>query len=388
MVKGQPRLGVAFVALMLLGAPGMLECNSARDVTSDADAGAPLNGSSADASPLQNDANADGGDGHVPLVLPAHPPDFPAHFYLLTPPTVVDVLTDLCAIDTSAPTVTLCPSGASPVTYAPSNLVVVDAQNATVLWVASLHLARALKVTGSRALAIVSAGELRVQGAIDVSARGAAGGPGALDGGVGAGTSGACNQGVGASAGGGAGFGGDGGNVDSPGGMFYGQDAAVFVGGSPGGSSCARGGRGGGALQLSSAGSLFVLPGASLRASGGGGEAWPSGGGAGGGSGGAIFLESLNAFIVSADVTANGGGGGSSGGSNGEDGQPSETPAQGGFASDGGANGGSGGALATAAAPGVNGGGGGGSVGRIWYRTMKVPTGTPTFSPPPTVLSF
>lgn len=358
-----------------------------------------------DGGDMSADAGADGGSGNglVPLAFPAPiPPDFPAHFSALTPPPYVAVLQDLCGIDTGTsarmPSVTLCPKGAPMQTSMPPNLMVVPAQNATVLWVTKLDITHTVKVTGTRALAIVSADELAVEALVDVSAVGATAGPGAIvNDGVGVGAATACDAGASGS-GGGAGFGGDGG--DSPfasGGMLYGADAGLFVGGSSGGGACAKGGGGGGALQLSSAASLLVLPAGSLRAEGGGGEGTSSGSSAGGGSGGTIYLESLKAFVVSTDVTANGGGGGasSSAARSGSNGLTSQMPAPGGFAGDGGANGGSGGVAAISATNGVSSttdpslaGSGGGAAGRIWLRSAKVPTGTPSFSPAPVVLTF
>ncbi len=340
----------------------------------------------------------DAGGGLVPLVFPALPAGFPAHFSSLTPPVMVARLDDLCAVDTGStttnPSVTLCPKGGARQTSSPPNLMVVDAQNATVLWVFSLDITQAVKVTGTRALAIVSAGELDVEGAVDVSGKASAAGPGALDVGGGVGSASPCDGGTGASAG--AGFGGDGGGAPGAfGGMFYGEDAGQFVGGSRGGSACVQGGGGGGALQLSSATSLLVLPAGSLRAAGGGGSGGTGASAGGGGSGGTIFLESLAAFLISTDVSANGGGGGGAGITAGVDGLTSQKAAPGGLAGDGGANGGSGGVAAVSPTDGVAdttnasvSGGGGGAVGRIWLRSMKAPTGTPSFSPGPVVLSF
>ena len=380
-------------ALLACGADGERGAGGAYDAGGDARFVVDADGVFRDASEL-----FDGGGGLVPLVFPAHPPDFPAHFSSVTPPAMVARLDDLCAIDTgsasSVPSVTLCPKGGAPLVSSPPNLMVVDAQNATVLWVASLDITHAVKVSGARALAIVSAGELALDAPIDLSARGASAGPGARDVGAGVGSVSPCDGGAaGASAG--AGFGGDGGAAPGvSGGAFYGGDAGMFVGGSRGGGACVTGGGGGGALQLSSATSLLVLPAGSLRAAGGGGTGG-AGSSAGGGSGGEIFLESLAAFLVSTDVSANGGGGGGAGIMNGSDGRTSQTPASGGFAGDGGANGGRGGVAAIAPTDGVAditntslNGGGGGAAGRIWLRSLKVPTGTPSFSPAPVVLTF
>ncbi len=382
------------LAATLFACGGSGDGNAAADASSDGTGDA----LASDGSTPIDDASALDGGGLLPLVFPTLPAGFPAHFSSLTAPAIVARLPDLCAIDTgnssSMPTVTLCPKGSAPETSSPPNLMVVDAQNATVLWVASLDITHAVKVTGARSLAIVSAGELAVEGPIDVSAKGPASGPGALDDGGGVGGASPCDAGIGG-AGAGGGFGGNGGASPAlSGGMPYGEDAGAFVGGSRGGGSCAKAGGGGGALQLSSATSLLVLPAGSLRAAGGGGEGALNSTG-GGGAGGTIFLESLAGFIVSADITANGGGGGGAPGKSGADGLSSQTPASGGFASDGGANGGNGAVAAIASSAGqVDGldpnrvGSGGGAVGRIWLRSMKPPTGTPSFSPAPVVLSF
>jgi hypothetical protein len=350
------------------------------------------------------------------------PTGFPTHFDGVMPPPFVVDLTDLCAVDTGdasrAPTITICPMGAPPVTSTPSSLAIVDAQNAVVLFAHALHVTHAVAVTGARSLAIVSATTIEIDAPIIVSASHAVAGPGATNtgaamkppdphigsGGGGFGTAGAL-----------------GGNGGLGGGNAYGDDAASFVGGSPGGDSvytadssndggeCGFAGAGGGAVQISAGTSLIIGANGAIDSAGGGGYggcldvlSGTSAGGAGGGAGGTIFLESLGAFIVSGAITANGGGGGSGGsgtsmrvGNKGDDGYANASPADGGSPIVGTTSegaGGSGGAAGIAPTPGgitgTHGGGGGGAVGRIWIRSKAPPTGTPTFSPAPAVLNF
>lgn len=141
--------------------------------------------------------------------------------------------------------------------------------------------------------------------------------------------------------------------------------------GCPGGGM--NGGLGGGAVQLSVAGTL-TLDGV-IASSGQRGRTATSsnGGGGGAGSGGAILLEA-NALVVNAGgrVLANGGGGGEGGqGTDGQDGKESFSVAVGG--SSGNPSGGGDGAVrGTDATAGLNnstnntgGGGGGGGVGRV-----------------------
>lgn len=153
-------------------------------------------------------------------------------------------------------------------------------------------------------------------------------------------------------------------------------------GGSFDGGAIALGGAGGGAIQLSAAGTLVVDGGIWAAGGGGAGGVHPDGGGgAGGGSGGAILLEANILSITSnASLTANGGGGGEgadqgAAGAQGSDGPLTSTgSASGGSMGTG--NGGSGGWGGSRSFPptgGVRGngnpagaaGGGGGSVGRI-----------------------
>ena len=196
-------------------------------------------------------------------------------------------------------------------------------------------------------------------------------------------------NGVTKAGGGGGGFGADGGTgglgngglgTAGAGGASNASSLTPLVGGCPGGSGApneANGAAGGGAIQLSVAGTLTIAGTVATPGRGGLGGSSTAGGG-GGGSGGAILLEANTLNIAaSGALTANGGSGGCGGqnnssGSNGVSGSTGDaTPAQpscgassgiggtGGTGTFDAANGGSGrGATA-------GGGGGGGAVGRI-----------------------
>jgi hypothetical protein len=198
--------------------------------------------------------------------------------------------------------------------------------------------------------------------------------------------------------GGGGGFGsrGEDGGTGSPtgrggrgGGAFGNLIIEPLVGGCPGGAggksstnAGSAGGPGGGAVQISAAGTLTVQ--GTVTASGAGGSGGLSlssnaNGGGGGGSGGGVLLEGWHISIPNtARLTANGGAGaegsnmGSTNGTNGEDGsQTTATPVGSGDATTCGGNGGQGGTATGAPGPGANstsscgGGGAGGAVGRI-----------------------
>ena len=156
-------------------------------------------------------------------------------------------------------------------------------------------------------------------------------------------------------------------------------------------------GVGGGALQLSVAGSLRLNAVVSTSAQGGeGGNGGGDPGGGGGGSGGALRVQALRLRVVgAAKLTANGGagGGGAQGGAAtpGADGATSsQTPANGGTNEGGGGAGGDGAAGSTppigGSPGGKGGGGGGGAMGRIFLEhydlvTPCAVTGSPTISP-------
>jgi hypothetical protein len=160
-----------------------------------------------------------------------------------------------------------------------------------------------------------------------------------------------------------------------------GSDGAVF-----------NRGRGGGAIQIVSRtqvvlGSTGVV---SANATGGGGSLSASGDNAGGGAGGTILLEAPIVTMGSASIfAANGGGGGCTNGL-GNPGQRSSTPATGCSPSVAGGKGGDGGAGASGPQVGTanasNGGGGGGAYGRVRINTAQTfMQGSATISPTPSL---
>jgi hypothetical protein len=257
---------------------------------------------------------------------------------------------------------------------------------------------------GGNALAIVGVKTMRIDGTIDVGAVGSKAGPGAVNGGVGAGKP-ADKPVVG---GGGAGFGTNGplgspGSVAAPGIAYGSPTMTPLWGGSVGGRGgvdalcpvcgpSSAGGGGGGAVQIVACNALEVGDNARLLANAGGGAgglaslavANGSGGG-GGGSGGGILVEaerlSLGGGIV---VAANGGGGGGGGqgppqgtsGEPGEDGRVGSDVAKGGPGQDPAGTGGDGGSRTASPTSGhvsnadnAGSGGSGGAVGRIRINT-------------------
>ena len=259
----------------------------------------------------------------------------------------------------------------------------------------TVRTGRTLTLTGGRPVIIAVFGDATIVGTVLAQAgpdqpdcAASHGTPGALD-----------NSGPGAGGAGFGGFGGDGGAAlmaGGIGGLPHGNAALVpLTGGCSGalGGATPRvaggaGGRGGGAVQLSVAGTLTVT--GRVGAPGAGGRRGISdnnggSGGGGAGSGGAILLEGQRLIVQAALLTANGGGGGEGGGTSntGIDGLSgsltSATPALGGNA-----NpptfpgfGGNGGAGITPAGNGLNqrdpaggGGAGGGGVGRIRLNAL------------------
>jgi hypothetical protein len=254
-----------------------------------------------------------------------------------------------------------------------------------------------LVVTGAQPLILAVLGDADIAGMLFAGAE-------ANDGG--AGSSVACGSGIGGDGttsdlagggGGGGGFGNNGGAGGTPAGTggaggSQGQSEgsssmSPLRGGCRGGNGASNVGgfgEGGGAVQLTSAGTLSVE--GTIASPGGGGTGGASGmkeGGGGGGSGGAIFLEGQSLVLGSGSaLTANGGGGGGGGGSvlPGNDGSDGLTqslasaPGGSGNRVDSG-DGGNGGSQTASAASGANGihvlqyygggGGGGGEVGRI-----------------------
>jgi len=262
---------------------------------------------------------------------------------------------------------------------------------------------------GQRPLVILASGDVDIAGTLDVSAEGAAPGPGGGLGGAGSRVDGTgTSPGIGGihidtfddGGGGGGGFCGAGGAGGAGGTAAGGAGGAArmtelspLVGGSGGGRGRGTttttsvlsgvGGAGGGAVQITALGTLLVS-GEILAGGGGGGGGrtgssgnWGSGGG--GGSGGAVLLEAVRLEVSAGArvvVAAGGGGGGalltgdSAGdGSDGVGDPPAEGGTGGGGAGALGGLPGAGGAPNTMAN--ANGGGGGGGSGCVVVRAAS-----------------
>jgi hypothetical protein len=290
-----------------------------------------------------------------------------------------------------------------------------------------------VRVSGSRALALLAVRSLIIEGTLSVSAARATPGPGSMRTGSGAGRTGVGRLPGGtpaqqlselpANAGGGGGGhatrGAAGGtapgqcgpmvacSMPGDGGDAYGNDVLVpLVGGAPGGRNSASEfssrrtdpGGGGGAVELVACEELELGEEAIVEAGGGGGAGGgpgqmqsvsdTPGAGAGGGSGGAILIQTRVLRVhAGALLVANGGGGGGGAtrkgapgageqaGANGQDGQRSRTAAAGGKAAGDSFPGGAGGAIESPAPGGAArlpmqaAGGGGGAAGRIRIET-------------------
>ena len=285
----------------------------------------------------------------------------------------------------------------------------------------------ALRITGSRPLAIVARERIQIDGMLDGSAALNSPGPGGLLVEPGVGQPGMSSNGA-DSGGGGGSYGtlgtsgadakvaGDAANGGVNGARYNDTSLSISVeagsaggtgGGVDGSVPCGLGGGGGGALQLT-AGYVLRVTGQVLVNGGGGlGGCYNSSsaqgqGGGGGGSGGGLYLESRILELTStAILAANGGGGGGGRGdltqtqqrNDGQDGQVSATPAPGGNqSSTSGGPGGAGAAGSTAATSGMNnfpnGGGGGGGVGRIVLRAQTMSTAGSIVSPPANSITF
>jgi len=180
-----------------------------------------------------------------------------------------------------------------------------------------------VKVVGDHALAIVSRGDVVIEGSLDASGpSGACGaGPGGWrggkdampngerGGGAGGGEGSVANGGASGGSFGGAGGGGGNGNDGNVGrgpGRAHGEATLVpLLGGSGGGGSSGCGGGGGGAVLVASSSSIEIASGGGINVGGGSGAYTRSAGGSGGG----ILLEAPN-VEVSGTLAANGGGGG------------------------------------------------------------------------------
>jgi len=273
-----------------------------------------------------------------------------------------------------------------------------------------------LRITGTRAAALVSLTDITINAEIDVQGDCAArtAGPGGFPGGS-AGSDGSGSGGGGngdgvpddCTGGGGGGYGGEGGDggggADNQGNTFGSATIAALVGGGGGGgggggAEAGAGGGGGGALQLVAnqrvtINGLTPLAGG-INAGGCGGHTGDYCGG-GGGAGGTILIEAPVIDFRSSTLAVNGGGGG--GGSNGSDGRDaslSTTSAAGGNGGGGPGGGNSGGDGGNGGDDGdLNGdtgenagraGGGGGGVGRMRFNTLSgsiLRSGTTVFSP-------
>ncbi len=242
-----------------------------------------------------------------------------------------------------------------------------------------------LDVRGSRPLLLTVDGNVLIDGEVTVAhaTRSCPGTNGRNDGG-----------------GGGGGFGTDGargGDADDSGGgdgaSANGTPELVpLLTGCAGGDGQARGGRGGGALEISASGSILVRGHVDAFGEGGrGGERRAAGGG--GGSGGALLLEA-DVVTIEGGLYANGAGGGQAGGEDddddgedGDDGAAAVSVANGGSAGPG-ASGGDGATGLVDAQVGEDGrsgaggsggdrpgGGGGGGVGRIRINARRCALG-------------
>jgi len=334
------------------------------------------------------------------------------------PPSCSDVSLLGDPIDTKTCKLTTCAGAVAPM---------ANGADVCVLSVGRLTVSGVVKVSGPLPLVIVASGDVTIQGTLDGAAQGEAVGPGGNPGGESPGDVGG-KDGLGAGGGkhcgcpdsnyddcggGGGGFGEQGGNggeeaggcaTKSAGGALYGTANLEPLEGGSGGASghnylymagvnaLGAGGAGGGALQISSQGTIRI-DGAITVGGGGGqpGDGSQSAGGGGGGSGGAILIEAVR-VEGNGWLAANGGGGG--GGAEvtspgqpvataGEDGRPSGAVALGGGGGGTGTAGGAGGTGAEKPQPGgdvkTSGyggcGGGGGASGRI--RVNLVQKGTP-----------
>lgn len=332
------------------------------------------------------------------------------------------VLTGDAAIDTTTGQVTM---GGSPVVA--RTAIVASAPVDILVIIAKSFECDNVTARGSRALAFVVDGDVRVHGTLSVSGTrevAGAGGSSANDP-MCAARAGAFNStGRGGAGGGGygssGGRGGGGGTATggAPGGVAGTVTIVPLRGGCPGAQvfgqqvpdpNWYQGGGAGGALQISTRGRVVVDPAGAIMANGGGGHGiiadfancFPSAGepptcdgGSGGGSGGGILIEAAALQITtSGTLTANGGGGSCSQLGTSFDGQPLESVASGQNCTPPNVgSGGSGGAVGTGGFNGTSGtkagGGGGGGTGRL---RINLPSGVffdpepPVVSPPPSL---
>ena len=336
---------------------------------------------------------------------------YQADFTAIIDPTIVTISDGLDEVSV----------GASVHTFKATEMILIEVGRFEIAAGSSLRL------TGDRPVILMSHSDIVIDGLIDVgggchnmSSDQTCGGPG---GGVGPTTNGqaptGCSPGGNGDGGlgippehggGGGGYataGADGGGDTAGAGGMPCADTSLepLAGGSAGGAGGAGdnggdGGGGGGAIQLSAAGSVTFArtttsPSGVNAGGAGGGRSEANDAGGGGGSGGGILIVarsiSIAADVVLAANGGGGGGGGTSGTTDGQDGQLSDAPAQGG---DGNRVGGPGGSRLAVAGVGAgsgnndNTGGGGGGVGVIQLRTPTPANidNAGVVSPMPTVL--
>ena len=285
------------------------------------------------------------------------------------------IIPDHAAIDTGTGFIT---GGTGNVTVA--SIIVPQPSGDIRVYVAKSFSFTNAKITGTKAVAFVAAGDIAINGMIDASAAGPTGGPGEQL--APAGCRGTYTPGQAGGGGGNLTAGGAGEYRDVANGPETATAAGVqqptlssLVGGCAGGGTGASGnagGAGGGAVQLVAGGTIHIEAAGFIDVGAGGGR--PT---AGGGSGGNLIFEAPK-IVIDGGVAANGGAGGCPGLS-GEDGHPSAAYAKGGcqsLMSD--AFGGRGGSALLTPTPGntgftsglaTGGFGGGGSVGQLRLRS-------------------
>lgn len=358
----------------------------------------PPDGGDASAPDADEDAGADGGDAQEPdstippddagaLPFPYDPSNFDDTAQ--TPAVAVALsIPGACTYDTDMRMF----SGACGASLAPGRVVGPSGTEAVLLAVTSLAIANngVLTIRGERPLIIAVYGDATLDGAIDASASNLIPGPGYGQVDCDTGRGGTPNAAITEAGGGGGGFGGAGANGGSSGaelglaGTESGEETLqplrAGCSGGLGGNGPNGGagdlGAGGGAVQISVAGT-FTVQGRIHASGGGGGAGRTSGGGGGGGSGGGILVEANALFMrMNSGFYANGGSGGQGAngvipGLSGVDGsRSSDQPAVGLANVAAGGQGGNGAAGMMAPGAGVvpqfgASGGGGGGVGRI-----------------------
>ncbi|HTL35330.1 MAG TPA: hypothetical protein VL326_19510 [Kofleriaceae bacterium] len=350
-----------------------------------------------DGGPGGDDGGGSGSDATMTACAWSYTPKNFNPCTLPTPaPYDVQTMTSLDVGSTSLPKKMVDQSDGSPLVIIHLSTLTINAQ-LTVDGVATVFAVDGdVTITALGSIVAVAGGDNSMQ---CMTARGGAGtdstGPAA--GGGGGGGGGAAGMGGPASDGGMGGHGNAGGA-----GQMVTSTLSPLRGGCRGGSGgrrdmtglAAAGGRAGGALQISSNGTLEIAGFIDAAGRGGNTNVAQYGGG-GGGAGGGVLLEAAIAKLdVGARLCADGGGGGEGGGTTavGENGGSSPcTGITGAPGGDFGQNGGAGGAgafgnngagAAGGAAGGAGGGGGGGAVGWIFVHATTVMDSGATSTPP------